>query len=62
MNIVYGICLLIGFGGLFLYFYLKNIEVDNELEELYDMYYELVNKSPETKNKGKITVLNRKEV
>lgn len=60
MNIVYIICSLIGFCGLFIYFYLKNLELSNDIDELYDMYYK--ENSPEIKNKGKISVLNRKEV
>ena len=42
----------------FIYFYMKNLEIDRELEELFDMYYE--NYGTEKDKKGKITVLNRK--
>lgn len=60
MNILYLICLLIGFSGLFIYFYLKNIEIEKDIEELYDLYYEIY--GTENDKKGKITVLNRKGV
>ena len=44
----------------FIFFYIKILSQDKELEELYDMYYE--NYSPRIEKKGKITVLNKKVV
>ena len=58
MNLLYIICLIIGFGGLFVYFYLKNNELEKDIDSLYDLYYE--NYGTENDKKGKITVLNRK--
>lgn len=60
MNIVYLICSLIGLCGLFIYFYLKNLEISNDIDELYDLYYKEY--GSENDKKGKISVLNRKEV
>ena len=58
MNLLYFICLFIGFGGLFVYFYLKNIDLENEIDELYDMFYEEKGQPKEDiKPKGKVTVL-----
>lgn len=48
--------------GLFIFFYLKYQEIDKELDELYDLYYQLTNYSPKNDKKCKITVLNRKGV
>ena len=56
------ILLFICISGLFIFFYLKYQEIDRELEELYDLYYELTNYSPKNDKKCKITVLNRKGV
>lgn len=44
----------------FTYFFLKLQDVNREIEELYDMYYEIY--IPRNEKKGKITVLNRKVV
>lgn len=57
MNILYLICLLIGFAGIFVYFYVKISEIEKDIESLYDMYYE--NYGTEKDKKGKISVLNR---
>lgn len=57
---LYIICLLIGFSGLFIYFYLKNLEIQKDLDELYDLYYDYY--GTEKDKKGKITVLNSKGV
>lgn len=43
----------------FIFYYIKLLSVDRELEELFDMYYKLYNIKPKKENKGKITVLNR---
>lgn len=56
------IVLFILISGVFIYFYMQNIKIDDELEELYDMYYDLIKDSSNSYKKGKITVLNRKEV
>lgn len=56
------IILFICLSGLFIFFYLKYQEIDKELDELYDLYYELTNYSSKNDKKCKITVLNRKEV
>ena len=42
----------------FIFFYIKKLSMDREIEELYDMYYEIY--TPRNEKKGKITVLNRK--
>ena len=42
----------------FIFFYRKILSMDREIEELYDMYYDLY--MPKKYKKGKITVLNRK--
>ena len=42
----------------FIFYYIKLLSVDREIEELYNMYYEIY--TPRNKKKGKITVLNRK--
>lgn len=42
----------------FIFFYIKKLSMDREIEELYDMYYEIY--IPRNDKKGKITVLNRK--
>ena len=42
----------------FIFFYIKMLSMDREIEELYDMYYEIY--TPRNEKKGKITVLNRK--
>ena len=42
----------------FTYFFLKLQDVNREIDELYDMYYEI--HTPRNEKKGKITVLNRK--
>ena len=57
------IFLFILISGVFIYFYMQHIEINRELDELYDMYYELIDfNASKTIKKGKITVLNRKEV
>lgn len=48
--------------GLFIFFYLKYQEIDKELDELYDLYYELTDYTQKNDKKCKITVLNRKGV
>lgn len=58
MNILYIICLLIGFSGLFVYFYVRISEIEKDIENLYDMYYSSF--GTENDKKGKITVLNKK--
>lgn len=57
---LYLICSLIGLSGLFIYFYLKNLEIQKDLDELYDLYYDYYGSEKDTK--GKITVLNSKGV
>lgn len=42
----------------FIFYYIKMLSMDREIEELYDMYYEIY--IPRNDKKGKITVLNRK--
>ena len=42
--------------GSFIFFYMKYIEVDRELDELYDLYYSLQSQEKTTK-KSNVTVL-----
>lgn len=42
----------------FIFYYIKLLSVDREIEELYDMYYDIY--APRNEKKGKITVLNKK--
>ena len=58
MNILYIICLLIGFSGLFVYFYVRISEIEKDIENLYDMYYSSF--GTENDKKDKITVINKK--
>ena len=44
----------------FIFYYIKLLSVDRELEELFDMYYSLYNIKPKKENKANITVLSRK--
>lgn len=43
----------------FIFYYIKLLSVDRELEELFDMYYKLYDIKPQKKKEAKITVLNR---
>ena len=58
MNILFIICLLIGFSGIFVYFYVRISEIEKDIENLYDMYY--ASYGTDNDKKGKITVLNKK--
>lgn len=60
MNLLFLILNLVCLAGLFIYFYMKNIEINKDLDELYDLYYDYY--GSEKDKKGKITVLNRKGV
>ena len=44
----------------FIFFYIKILSMDKEMEELYDMYYDLY--KPRSEKKGNITVFSKKVV
>ena len=44
----------------FIFFYIKILSMDKEIEELYDMYYEIYKTGNE--KKGNITVFSKKVV
>ena len=44
----------------FIFFYINMLSMDKEIEELYDMYYELY--KPRSEKKGNITVFSKKVV
>lgn len=56
--IILGLLILLSF----IYFFNKIDLINRELDELYDLYYQIVEYSPKTKNKGNLTVLRRNEV